>query len=140
MSNVRDALLNDTFDETCDYIAAFLVDYQMYRRRALDHLPQPSNSKQLKQDLLPTMRDINDGIRSLKDAAMIVESAKYEREDNWPKRGAGSTFLRTSAMPYVDGNYTINARVNLVLSEHDTDHFTDMDCDDKLDLLHDISR
>ena len=140
LSNIRDALLDDSIDHTCDYVADFLVKYQMYRRRALDQVALPSNSKKLKRDLLPIIGDLNDGIRSLKYTAIIVESAKYEREDRWPKRGAGSTFLRTSAMPYVDGNYTINVKVDLVLSDRDTENFTDMDCNDKINLLYDMSR
>ena len=89
---------------------------------------------------MKTVRDVNDAIRTLKYTALIVESAKYEREDNWPKKGAGSTFLRMAAMPYVDGNYTINVKVDVVLSQHDTDTFSDMNCDDKLNLLHDMRR
>ena len=140
LSNVRDALLDDHIDQTCDFIADFLVKYQVYKRKALDQLPQATNSKKLKRDLLKTVGDIDYGIRSLKYTALIVESAKYEREENWPKRGAGSTFLRMAAMPYVDGNYTINVKVDVVLSAHDTDTFSDMNCDDKLNLLHDMSR
>lgn len=138
LSNIRDALLDDHIEQTCEFVAEFLVKYQVYKRKALDQLYQPTNSKKLKRDLLDTVGNINVGLRTLKYTEMIVESAKYEREDKWPKKGAGSTFFRMVEKPYVDGNYTINVKVDLVLSQHDPNNISAMNCDEKLNLLHDM--
>jgi hypothetical protein len=139
VSNVNDALLNDKMDDTLLYIGKFLREYIFKRRRALDDLRVPTDTKLLKRSILPTLAGIKDSLVRLKYVKDVLYSAKNERENKWPKKGVGSLFFRNTNVPYVDGNYTINVAVELVLSMNDPDKFDALSCMEKTQLAKDVA-
>jgi hypothetical protein len=61
----------------------------------------------------------------------MVEAARLEREDKWPKKGAGSTFMRTTDYPYVNGHYTVRVNLNVTLSDKDPTDLSKLSCETK---------
>jgi hypothetical protein len=138
ISNIRDALLHSNVDETYLYIGNVLQSYRIKKKGVLNEIKPATQSKVLKRMLMPRIHAIRDAERDLKYIGRVVESAVYERENNWPKRRSGSTLLRFKKHPYVDGNYTINVAVDVVLSKHDPSQLGKMNCAQKQIMAKDV--
>lgn len=141
LGNIHDALLNTDPNKTYEFVAAFLEKYQTEKRFALDHLMHVSKVQQseMKREVAVCIRDIDIAIKKLNYITQIAESSKYEREDNWPKSGIYSTFIRATNKPYVDGNYSITVKVDLALGEDGIENAYELDCNKKTKMLQNIS-
>ena len=137
LANVKDALVGT--QDVNKYVAKFLMNYKIKGRSALDDLKE-TDRKQVKRDISPVMTSLTDALRDLKYVDAIRDSVTTEREPDWPKRGAGSTFLRTTPYPYVDGNYTINVAVDLMLTRHSMKDLNQISCEEKIIMAKDVTK
>ena len=132
IANIRDAMVHADVKDTYMYIAeSFLIPYQLKKRKVLDEIRLSSESKRLKRDIKGRMEVLEDGMRDLKYVEECVEAARLEREDKWPKKGAGSTFMRTTDYPYVNGHYTVRVNLNVTLSDKDLTDLSKLSCEEK---------
>ena len=132
IANVRDAMVHADVQQTYNYIAEFfLIPYQLKKRKVLDEIRLSSESKRLKRDIKGRIEVLGDCMRDLKYVEEMVEAARLEREDKWPKKGAGSTFMRTTDYPYVNGHYTVRVNLNVTLSDKDPTDLSKLSCETK---------
>jgi hypothetical protein len=132
VANIRDAMVHADVQQTYAYIAEFfIIPYQLKKRKVLDDIRLSSESKRLKRDIKGRLEVLGDGMRDLKYVEELVEAARLEREDKWPKKGAGSTFMRTTDYPYVNGHYTVRVNLKVSLSDKDPKDLSKLSCEAK---------
>ena len=138
IANIQNALFDSNIENTYEYIAEFLIKYRTKRRYALNDLTPDSKRKELRRAVLANIAGINKSIDTLDYIKRIAESAKTERESDWPKPNVYSSFLRTTPFPYVDGNYTIKVKVDIALGNLDIIDASTLPCDQKRKMLQNV--
>ena len=132
IANIRDAMAHADVQDTYRYVAEhFVIPYQLKKRKVLDEIRLSSESKRLKRDIKGRMEVLGNCMHDLKYVEEGVEAARLEREDKWPKKGAGSTFMRTTEYPYVNGHYTVRVNLNVTLSDKDPTDLSKLSCEAK---------
>ena len=132
VASIQNAMLHVDVKETHKYVADFLISHRKKKRLALNDVTPTSKKNQVKEALAPILGDIERGLKKLKYIKTVIKSAKYEKEDMFPLPGVYSTFMRwATTKPYVDGNYSLNVKVDLFLSSQDLRELESMDCDEK---------